>query len=586
MELSTDIIILLKSPTIGEAISPIRVSAIPPAILQLAPGSDVRADVLGRMLNGQTLMRVAGELLTMELPESVTPGSSLRMTFLGREPRPTFSLSLQQNSAAPVTISETGRWLGQILQGTADEASRPEQLNRLTRLMDGPPADTTRLAASLREALSTSGLFYESHLAEWAAGERDLSSIMKEPQAALGRQGEGAPATGDLTAGAAPATAERGPAAASPSPSTEGGATAPQPAEADSSPQRMQSEPATSETKGTVRPGEPRPVETSPATDLQPGRDATVSGRTAAPERPGDPTPGGQRPAPLPAGTEPAAIRPGTAAAQTPVTTPGARGEATAASGPPPQPALPAEASPSATNVPLPAGPSAIPERPAPGQPPTPPSTALPTPQPTPANVPVREQLPTTTAAPLESDAGVTASRQQPALSAQHQAGPPQPLQQNEPTAADGTDRAAHPQLARSAQDTATSQQAPRPEVADPRTAPVIREQLAALNNGIIAWNGEAWPGQPLQWQVEDREARHRDSSEGRWHSELRVDLPNLGRVITSLKVRGKELHLSFTVDNDATTALMQQEAPHLEDQLSAAGLKLANLVIRHGKKK
>jgi len=115
MELSTDIIILLKSPAIGEALTPIRISAIPPALLQLAPGSDVRAEVLGRMVNGRTLMRIAGEVLTMELPESLTTADSVRMTFLGREPRPTFSLSLQQNSATPVAISQTGRWLGQIV---------------------------------------------------------------------------------------------------------------------------------------------------------------------------------------------------------------------------------------------------------------------------------------------------------------------------------------------------------------------------------------------------------------------------------------------------------------------------------------
>ena len=194
MELSTDIIILLKSPTIGEALTPIKVSAIPSAILQLAPGSDVRAEVLGRMVNGRTLMRVAGEMLTMELPESVTPGDTLRMTILAREPRPTFSLSLQQNSATPVSISQTGRWLGQIVQGDTGAMSRPEQLSRLVRLSDGPPIDTARLAASLREALTTSGLFYESHLAEWTAGERHLSSIMHEPQASLSPQPTGTPA--------------------------------------------------------------------------------------------------------------------------------------------------------------------------------------------------------------------------------------------------------------------------------------------------------------------------------------------------------------------------------------------------------
>jgi hypothetical protein len=50
-------------------------------------------------------------------------------------------------------------------------------------LLPEPPAtDAKPLAAQLQRSLQASGLFYESHLAQWAAGERSLSSLRDEPQ--------------------------------------------------------------------------------------------------------------------------------------------------------------------------------------------------------------------------------------------------------------------------------------------------------------------------------------------------------------------------------------------------------------------
>jgi hypothetical protein len=40
----------------------------------------------------------------------------------------------------------------------------------------------TRPACALRDAVASSGLFYESHVAEWAEGKRPLASLLLEPQ--------------------------------------------------------------------------------------------------------------------------------------------------------------------------------------------------------------------------------------------------------------------------------------------------------------------------------------------------------------------------------------------------------------------
>lgn len=46
-------------------------------------------------------------------------------------------------------------------------------------------ADASTIAAALRDAIATSGLFYESHVAAWAAGEHAAEMLAREPQAML-----------------------------------------------------------------------------------------------------------------------------------------------------------------------------------------------------------------------------------------------------------------------------------------------------------------------------------------------------------------------------------------------------------------
>jgi hypothetical protein len=71
------------------------------------------------------------------------------------------------------------------LAGALTAASAP--------LLGAAPADGARLAGALAQTLGSSGLFYESHQAEWIAGGRDLAQIRQEPQAQLARVA--APAT-------------------------------------------------------------------------------------------------------------------------------------------------------------------------------------------------------------------------------------------------------------------------------------------------------------------------------------------------------------------------------------------------------
>ncbi|RQU13007.1 flagellar hook-length control protein FliK [Burkholderia cenocepacia] len=63
-------------------------------------------------------------------------------------------------------------------------AADPASSATAVRGAAAPPPDAT-LRAALAQAVSESGLFYESHLAQWLAGQRPLAALMREPQARL-----------------------------------------------------------------------------------------------------------------------------------------------------------------------------------------------------------------------------------------------------------------------------------------------------------------------------------------------------------------------------------------------------------------
>lgn len=202
-------------------------------------GRQVQADVLSRLTDGSFLVRVAGTPLRMSLPPGAAPGGRLPMTLASLDPRPTFELpdsgitlsaepwsghdghpvtAAAARSAASAyaagtlaaraqdivadiapppaaahaepahgaelpTLSPGARIIANVLgaamahpqQGAAVAASAP--------LLPHAPAHPEQLAQHLRQAIAHSGLFYESHLAEWAAGVRTLQDLAREPQA-------------------------------------------------------------------------------------------------------------------------------------------------------------------------------------------------------------------------------------------------------------------------------------------------------------------------------------------------------------------------------------------------------------------
>lgn len=152
---------------------------------QTSPGPRFRARVEAALPDGVYRVSVAGQTLNLTLSAAVRPGDTLELVHTGDPVRSGFMPAPPAKAEEPAraTLSETGR----LLSALARQPSAALSIEAAVAgpLLPAPPAGASDLAPRLRQALSQSGLFYESHQAEWVAGKRPLSDLLQEPQGRL-----------------------------------------------------------------------------------------------------------------------------------------------------------------------------------------------------------------------------------------------------------------------------------------------------------------------------------------------------------------------------------------------------------------
>jgi len=176
-----------------------------------APGQQLPAHVLASLGNGRFSVMVEDQTLDMSLPHNTQPGDKLELVFVSGNPRPTFALLSDvtkglPNQSSSVVLSDTSKLMGMLQQAAGNAANaklaQAPALANAAPVVPGEPPPTQQFANALRDAISQSGLFYESHQAEWVVGERPLASLLLEPQAQLSpllNQQKGAAATPSST---------------------------------------------------------------------------------------------------------------------------------------------------------------------------------------------------------------------------------------------------------------------------------------------------------------------------------------------------------------------------------------------------
>jgi hypothetical protein len=126
--------------------------------------------------------QVKNSILNMNLGSSAKTGETLLLKFINNGPVPTFSLlSSPTNIAGSATdISSAASLIGQYLK-QAESDGVPTRI-QATAVVTHMPNNAQVMAQDLKHAISTSGLFYESHLSDFIQGNQALAAIKQEPQ--------------------------------------------------------------------------------------------------------------------------------------------------------------------------------------------------------------------------------------------------------------------------------------------------------------------------------------------------------------------------------------------------------------------
>lgn len=121
----------------------------------------------------------------------------------------------------------------------------------------------------------------------------------------------------------------------------------------------------------------------------------------------------------------------------------------------------------------------------------------------------------------------------------------------------------------------------------DPATAQFINLQLATQEQAQLTWQGNLWPGQPMQLEVaRDTREGHEEAGEAEqsWHSRLRLRFPELGELDARLSFSGARLQVQFAAGSESTALLLRRHMGGLAGALDAAGTELAGFEVRtHG---
>lgn len=187
---------------IVEPISPTR--TISDDLPRMQPGQRFLALIERPLPDGSFRALVAGKSITLALPESVKSGDTLELQVTEQRgntvhARPLLAGAGQATDLPRPTLSQAGQIISQLLTGRHGEA-RPLPLQQTSGVLTPSPGQAATLAPMLRQAISQSGMFYESHLRQWAEGKFPLSNLLKEPQGQLS----------SLSTGNSPATPQTG----------------------------------------------------------------------------------------------------------------------------------------------------------------------------------------------------------------------------------------------------------------------------------------------------------------------------------------------------------------------------------------
>lgn len=158
----------------------------------LVAGQKVLAEVQALLPNGTYRALINQRNITLALPFSAKAGDSLELQVTETDGKLAFAvLSRPGGEEKPAaesvstTLSRTGQLISTLYSGTQEAKGKAAALPLTTPVAPAPPQSAEELVPLLKQAIGQSGMFYESHQAEWVEGRLPRTALLQEPQGKL-----------------------------------------------------------------------------------------------------------------------------------------------------------------------------------------------------------------------------------------------------------------------------------------------------------------------------------------------------------------------------------------------------------------
>ncbi|MBL8422351.1 MAG: hypothetical protein JNK06_02425, partial [Candidatus Accumulibacter phosphatis] len=161
----------------------------------LVAGQRLLAEIESLMPNGTYRALINQRVVTLALPFAAKSGDAIELEVaetdgkltLAVVPRGATDGNKGSDEAAATSLSRTGQLISNLLAGARDlkGGTMALTLNSNQPLAAGPPTSGRDLLPLLEQAITQSGMFYESHQADWIEGRYSKAQLLQEPQGKL-----------------------------------------------------------------------------------------------------------------------------------------------------------------------------------------------------------------------------------------------------------------------------------------------------------------------------------------------------------------------------------------------------------------
>jgi hypothetical protein len=159
----------------------------------LVVGQRLLAEIQSLLPNGSYRALINQRSVTLALPFAARSGDAIELEVAESNGKLTLAVLAKTVSdsgqrgveAAATSLSRTGQLISDLLGGARNAGPVALPLNGNQPIAARPPANAQELLPLLKQAISESGMFYESHQAEWVEGRYSKAQLLQEPQGKL-----------------------------------------------------------------------------------------------------------------------------------------------------------------------------------------------------------------------------------------------------------------------------------------------------------------------------------------------------------------------------------------------------------------